>query len=771
MNNILQWHIREDLPVSSEIKGITANHWLQQGLVRNGITTANEAFAFLSHQEYQPHSALELPDMDKTVHRLQHAIQEHERIGVWGDFDVDGQTATTILVQGLRELGADVVYHIPVRETESHGMKTPFLKEFLKNNIRLLLTCDTGVSETDAIQFANTQQIDVLITDHHTLPEILPPAYSVVNPQRLPDNHVLRNLAGVGTAYKLIESLFLDAGRPGEISKFLDLVALGTIADVALLQGENRYLVQHGLEILRTSQRLGLQEIYRDHQILPNQITETQIAFLLAPILNSLGRLSDANPIVDFLTTKDVQFARTFASQLALLNQKRKLITEQIGDAAQFLLEKDHQSLEKPAIILHHADWQAGVLGIVANRLVETYQKPVILLTGHPDTGMHGSARSIEGLNITTAIRENQQFLLGFGGHSMAAGMSLHAENFPAFKNGLYNSVRRQLGNEIEQKRFQIDGFLDFESINLEFIQEIERLGPFGAGNPAFLFATRNLSIERAITMGAKGQHLRLRAKDSKENQKEFIWWRGDRQELPEGSVDIAYRAHCSTYRGVPNVQLELVSFRESEKDQLYIRKKRELQILDFRQRPVALKEWIQQNPAALIWQEGLFTLKQPYFHRHTLKPSTDFVVLTIPPNISELRKALQTVNPDQLILADEFPQANTVNEFIKTLSGLLKFAIEQKHGLLEETALAAVLGHRRQTIRAGLEYLSSSGIISMIEHPDTQIFIRTGGVKDTDNKEISEQHLRFLLHETYAFRKWYKKASIEQIRLELFDD
>ena len=338
-----QWVEKIKSPIPKEIQEKFPNPWVQQIFAHNQVFTLEAAQKFINPLLYTPTPSSELPDLDVAARRIMEALANHEKIGIWGDFDVDGQTATTVLNEGLLNLGANVIYYIPVRSKESHGIKLSSLKEFLKNEISILLTCDTGISEHESIDHAKQQGVDVLITDHHSLPEILPNAMANVNPQRLPEAHPLRTLSGVGVAYKLIEWLYQLSGKNDDCTALLDLVALGTVADVAVLTGENRYLVQMGLRLLQNPERIGLQEIYKNRKLQNGQITETHIGFYLAPLLNALGRLADANPIVEFLTTNDLQKAKVFAGQLENINERRKLITEQITEA---ILSKIEQNKE-----------------------------------------------------------------------------------------------------------------------------------------------------------------------------------------------------------------------------------------------------------------------------------------------------------------------------------------------------------------------------------------------------------------------------------------
>ncbi|HVM71653.1 MAG TPA: DHH family phosphoesterase, partial [Anaerolineales bacterium] len=285
-----------------------------QRLLRNGLRTPAAALAFLDAHAYHPSPAIELPGLASIADRLEAAIHSHESICVWGDFDADGQTSTTILVQTLQELNAEVSFHIPVRETESHGVNLPHLQQVIEHGAKIILTCDTGINALAAADYARTHAVEMLITDHHDLPKSLPQAAGITDPKLLPDGHPLATLSGSGVAYKLAEELYGRFRRPDEVYRMVDLAALGLVADLARLTGDARYLVQLGLESLRNTQRLGLQVMMEMAELSTSALTEEHIGFVLAPRLNALGRLADANPAVELLTTSDRSRARVLAT-------------------------------------------------------------------------------------------------------------------------------------------------------------------------------------------------------------------------------------------------------------------------------------------------------------------------------------------------------------------------------------------------------------------------------------------------------------------------
>jgi single-stranded-DNA-specific exonuclease len=474
---------------------------IAQTLVRRGIDTPEAARAFL-----QPDSlpSTPFPGIEKAVELIGEAIHANKMIGVWGDFDVDGQTSTTVLVQTLQALGANVIYYIPIRGKESHGVHIETLKPILDNGVKLIITCDTGITAYEAIDYANSRGVDVVVTDHHELGDTLPNARAIINPKLLPADHLLSNLAGVGVAYKLAEALMRSndsAQRPGGVSRsgtattpvltdgvrkvattdLLDLVALGLIADVALLKGETRSLVQRGIQVLRNTGRIGLRAMAELSGTSLESLTEESIGFSFAPRLNALGRLGDANPAVELLLSHDPARARVLATQIEGLNAQRRLLTSQVYEAAEAQLHDNPELRNGPAIILWSQNWPGGVVGIVANKLVERYRKPAILLNQSENGILRGSARSIEGFHITEAIATQKALLLGFGGHPMAAGLALPAERLAQFRKGLGRAIEEQLGKVVrEEPTLQIDAWLGLEEINLEFAESLEALPHLG---------------------------------------------------------------------------------------------------------------------------------------------------------------------------------------------------------------------------------------------------------------------------------------------------
>src|SRR6266508_1097084 len=735
-----------------------------QTLVQRGFDTPEAARAFL-HPDSLPSTPF--PGIEKAVEIIGEAIRANKMICVWGDFDVDGQTSTTVLVQTLQALGANVIYYIPIRGKESHGVHIETLKPIIDNGANLIITCDTGITAYEAIHYANSRGVDVIVTDHHELGAGLPNARAIINPKLLDENHILANLAGVGVAYKLAEALLIENRKPATVN-LLDLVALGLIADVALLKGETRSLVQRGIQVLRNTGRIGLRAIAELSGTSLESLTEESIGFSFAPRLNALGRLGDANPAVELLLSHDPARARVLATQIEGLNAQRRLLTNQVYEAAEAQLRENPELRSEPAIILSSPNWPGGVVGIVANKLVERYRKPAILLNQSENGILRGSARSIEGLHITEAITTQKDLLLSFGGHPMAAGLAMEAEKLAQFRKGLGRAIEEQLGNVVrEEPTLQIDTWLSLEQINLEFAESLEALAPFGAGNPSLIMATHRVSLRSVTTIGKAREHLRLNVEDENGNVQSVLWWGGAGGELPEegSKFDIAYSMRASTFRGAKQVTLQFEDFRIVEEAPPEL-KKRKIEIVDYRLESAGalapLAKIQEQAPAIQIWAEGADKAKGK--SRFELHPADEFVIYTTPPSPTELHAALETVRPKKVYLFGVSPAPEKADAFLSRLAGLAKYVINQKNGKVTVGELAVATGQREGTIRLGLEWLAAGGHLS-IQRDDETVLLSTGnGALNQYLQRELYLAVKGILEETEAYRAHFQRADAESL-------
>jgi len=762
---VTRWldHPPVDIPASFADLGLSP--LLARTLVRRGLTEVSAARAFLHPDELPPtpypnlesasHSGIEPASrggMETAIARVNLATRRNEIICVWGDFDVDGQTSTTLLVQTLRAIGAKVVYYIPIRGRESHGVHIESLKPILDNGATLILTCDTGITAHEAIDYANSRGVDVIVTDHHDLGETLPNAKAIINPKMLPEHHPLANLAGVGVAYKLAEALIASQKSKFESQDLLDLVALGLIADVALLKGETRSLAQKGIQKLRETKRLGLRVLAELAGASMDTLTEETIGFTFAPRLNALGRLGDANPAVELLLTNDPPRARVLAAQIEGLNAQRRMLTRQVHEAAEAKLRAEPSLLDEPAIVLSHPNWPGGVVGIVANKLVERYHKPAILFSESDDGILRGSARSIEGLHITEAIATQKEILRGFGGHPMAAGISLRKDDLAAFRKGLGAAIESQLGKiAFEEPTLQIDEWLRLDEINLELADSLEMLAPFGAGNPELTLATRAVTFKSAAEIGKTKEHLRLNIEDDNGNKQSLLWWGGAGGELPESGsrIDMAYSVRGSSYRGQRQVTLQFQEFRVVEEAPVELRRSK-FEIRDVRFQPATFN----LPPSTLIWAEGAEKARGK--SRFALNQADEFAIHTTPPSPIELRKALEAVKPNVVYvfavpLAEEKPDT-----FLNRLAGLCKFALNQRGGRATIQEFAAAMAAREIAVEVGLQWLAAGGQLSIRADEDGVALSSETQEKNPYLQAELFVALRGILNETSAYRKYF---------------
>jgi single-stranded-DNA-specific exonuclease len=756
-----QWIEPVPVEVPPEVMHAAGEHpILAAALAKRGIRSAAEAFAFLDPMQYHAAAPTELPDLERAADRIQYAISRGERIGVWGDFDMDGQTSTTLLVSCLKRLGADVIYYIPVRGRESHGIALPSLKTFLDRGVRLLLTCDTGITAHDAVQFATQRGVETIITDHHILPTKLPAAYAVVNPQRLPQDHPLWPLCGVGCAYKLAEELHRRTERLDELAQDLDLVALGTVADLALLQGDNRSLVQKGLLAMRKAPRPAISAMLAAANGTSGYLNEESISFLLAPRLNAIGRLGDANPVVDFLTTTDQAAAEEFAARLEALNNRRKLLTDQVLQGALAQIDREPGHRDEPVLVLSHPNWPGGVLGIAASRLVELFHRPTILIANPPGETARGSCRSVAGVHITAALAENSDLLLGFGGHTMAAGLGLHSDRIPAFRKAIIRSIEHMTAGKPLVHELALDAYLPLNETTIELVEQIERLAPFGPGNQSIVLAARDLALKSHQIIGKARDHRQLIIEDASGVDRKVLWWQGAGLPLPEGRFDLAYKVRMSDWRGQRDIQIEWVDARLSILPVIEVRPSPRIEIIDFRDEPDPLSRWGARHQTDwILWREAEALKDEPGVSRYQLEAHPILVIGSIPPGRQELVAALEIVNPQQVVLFGLHPGSDQPDAFFKRLAGLVQYTLRARAGQVSLPELAAATGQREVTIQWGLDWMVARGYITRVEKAAGVMLISSGGTPDPVDQEKAERAVRSLLEETAAFRAYYLNA------------
>lgn len=757
------WLDPQPIDIASSLRDAVGGHPLvAETMARRGVLTSEEARAFLHPAAYSPASPADLPDLAEAVEHLRRAIRRRQRIAIWGDFDADGQTATALLVDTLSALSADVEFYIPSRH-EGHGLHVPSLERLIADSVRLILTCDTGVTAHAAVARARELGAEVIITDHHTPGETLPLALATINPHRLRERHPLRPLAGVGVAYQLASGLDPELGE-----RALDLVALGTVADVATLAGDNRYLVQRGLDALRHTQRAGLKAVYQAASLSPEGLTEEHIGFVLGPRLNALGRLADASRGVELLTTDDRLQARTWATEIEGLNARRKWLTKQVTDAALAQIEKDPTLLaDYQALVLSHPTWPGGVIGIVAGRLAERFGKPVALITTPNDDLARGSARSSPGVNLIAALTDCASLFAGFGGHSGAAGFSMRPDLIPRLRSALSRAVSAQTG-AVLVPALEIDAYVELTDLTLDLVAEIDRLAPFGPGNPPLVFAVRDLRVVSHAIIGRGGEHSRIAVEDDQERRQTVFWWQGADRPLPQGRFDLAFTLRASDYRGVEEVQIEWLDARQREPSVAAVQQASTLAVVDYRtvQNPEANLRSLFEKESVQIWAEAHELLGLETRNRLDLVPSAKLAVWTLPPGFRELKEALERVQPTEVLYFSHDPGLDNSEVLLQRLAGMAKYALQARGGEMALQAVAAATAQRVAAIQAGLEWLEATGQIRIVEKPPERWQISSGPRRvDPLAAEDCMVKLGALLAETAAYRAYLRQAPISALR------
>ena len=462
------------------------------------IRTEEQLSAFLNPSLEQLHDPFLFFEMEKAKERIQSAIVNNERILVYGDYDADGITSTTIMKEALELLGADVEYYLPNRFKDGYGPNRAVYAQKIEEGIQLIVTVDNGVSGHEAIAFAKEQGVDVIVTDHHELPNELPDAYAVIHPRHPQGNYPFGELAGVGVAFKVACALLEEVPM-----EFLDLVAIGTIADMVSLTDENRALVATGLKILKQTERVGLEKLIEVSNVSFDTLDETSVGFSISPRLNAIGRLEDPNPAVELMTMFDEEEAQELANKLDRINTRRKDLVEVITEEALALVEPTD-----PINVVAGKNWHEGVLGIVAGRILRATGKPTIVLTLKEDGTAKGSGRSVESVNLYEMLDGLREWMIAFGGHHAAVGLTIPSEHLPVIKEKLIQYMdEHQLKGGIS---LSIDASLPLGEVSTAFIESLKVLSPFGMDNPVPNFLFDSVSVSSTRTIGADNKHLKF---------------------------------------------------------------------------------------------------------------------------------------------------------------------------------------------------------------------------------------------------------------------
>lgn len=554
----------DDITAISKKYGL--NTVISSILLNRGIHSDEEVKMYISKSKKYIHNPLKLKDIDKATEIIKKHISEKNQITIYGDYDVDGITSTTLIYSFLKELGANVDFYIPDRFDEGYGMNIPAINKLIKSGTKLIITVDCGITAIAETSFAKLKKIDVVITDHHTCKEKLPEADAIINPKQPDCQYPFKDLAGVGVAFKLVLALAMSYGLKASdyFDKYCELVTIGTIADVVTLLDENRIIVNKGLEMLNNTNIKGIKALIEIAGMSDKEITSTSLSFTIAPRINAAGRMGDAKLAVKLLLAENDDDAYILAKQLNDTNIKRQNIELEIFTEAIDMIEADCNFEKKKIIVLCKKGWHDGVIGIVASKICERYSRPCILITYDDEFSAKGSGRSVEGFNLFDALSYCSDILSNFGGHAVAAGLNLNPNDINEFDIKINEYAKNNLKQE--RANIKLDSEIMPEYVTEKSARVLAKLEPFGVGNPKPLFSMSGITITAISNMGIDNKHIRVKFKYNNMYFQAVGFGMGDYCGFFKVGdiVEIAFSMDINYFSGTESLQLILKDMRYS---------------------------------------------------------------------------------------------------------------------------------------------------------------------------------------------------------------
>ena len=564
----MRWQISEADPeaVAALSREMSLSPLLARLLVLRGLGAPEAAERFLKPSLDHLHDPFLMTDMRAAVERLTRAIAQQEKILIYGDYDVDGTMAVVVLRTALRSLGGCVDEHIPHRLEEGYGMQTTVVERAAAEGYRVVLSVDTGIREHAVLARAKELGLDCIVTDHHLPGDELPPACAILNPRRKDCTYPEKALAGVGVALKLAQAVMGSRLTTRQLESYLKVACLGTIADVVPLVGENRVIARFGLQCFGEPSQAGLTALLEVSDLTGKPVTTGDVGFRLAPRINAAGRMQDAREVIELFTTTDRARAREIAEDLNDLNYSRQKAEEEILREVLAEVEKNPGRVNRHSLVFAGEGWHRGVIGIVAQRIVERFYRPTLVL-GIQDGKAVGSGRSIRGFHLLDALTSAADLFDRFGGHAQAAGFALPASSVPDLEIKFEEYARKNLSSADLEPLLRIDAEVSLDELDWKVFDDLRRLEPCGAGNPTPVFAARGVTIEAAPRI-MKEKHLKLRVRQGASSFDALGWQMAALgPKLPAGArVDLAFTLEANSFRGETNLQLVLKDVQRREK-------------------------------------------------------------------------------------------------------------------------------------------------------------------------------------------------------------
>ena len=738
--------------------------------VRN-ITKEDEK-EFLKPLSVEMLSPNSFTDMEKSVKRLSKAIDTGEKIVIYGDFDADGITSTSIMYKTLSYLKANIDYYIPDRENDGHGMNSKALVKIMtQKKPKVLITVDCGISNHEEVQFLNSFGIDVIITDHHEAPENLPPAFGIIDakaPNGLIENikvkqiKSLTSLAGCGVALKVSQALLSLYKQEAFINELIPLAAVGTIADIVPLIGENRYIVAKGLQLISEGKHYGLSRLLEHSGYKSGEdIKSDTIAFIVAPRINATGRLDNVDVALKLLLSDNKTEIEMAVQTLNELNKVRQNLCDKTFKEAQNIYEQNNNKDTEPVIVVEDKNWNVGIIGIVASRLVETYGKPAFVMTHNTDNNEYRcSARSINGINMFEIITENMEMFLAGGGHAMAGGFSFDGNkvNFDTVKNTLNKTVSEMTEGKELKPILNIDLELDEKDLDISMVDEISKLEPFGAENPKPIFAVKDFVLKEKRLIGENKNHLQLKIMGNNIIYN-CVWWSHDDIDIPiDSKIDLAFSPQINSFNNTISLQLivedihsdSFINKQENQDDKT-------IKIYDHREKTEIIdkvNDYVRTSKLDIsVFAECPDTIKklkdykflnERIVARDTIK-KTDSIMFFDYPASDEISIAiLQKTKPHHIHL---MPCKNNIideRKFLKTIAGMIKFACNNKDGIFDIEKSAVFLGVTNDCIENILQIFEECEMINLEKQNEQSIKINFIKSIELSNILSDEQYSDF---------------------------
>ncbi len=553
-----RWNLLPPLAPGQELAGFPP--LLVQLLINRGVTRPQDFAAFLASDESLLLDPLLLPGMDRAIIRINRALLKGETVAVYGDFDADGITATAALTQGLALLGGRTVPYIPHRQTEGHGLAINALKKLREQGVSLVITVDCGVTDVAEAKKMPEIGLDLIITDHHTPLDEIPEAVAVINPKLKGSAYPFLHLAGAGVAFKLLQGIFRSLGIEERIDPVMDLVAIGTIADMSPPLGENRYLIKEGLKSINASPRPGIRELIAQTRLEPGAINEDRISWVIAPCLNAAGRLADGLTGYKLLTTQSDQEAEELAAWLARKNEERQRLTTVT------LVRAREQVIARglpPLLLTADKEYPMGIAGLVAGRLTEEFYRPSVVIHT-ADTVCHASCRSIPEFDIIAALNKFSRFFTRYGGHAAAAGFTMPTKDLPELERELAALAGEMLSGVELRPHLDIDALVTLPELGGDAFRTTQLLAPFGRGNPVPVFLSRDVEVLERRAMGNTGEHLRLKLRQRGTVFDGVAFRLGNHAAELAPLIDVVYNVEVDTWGGKNQLRLNILDFKKS---------------------------------------------------------------------------------------------------------------------------------------------------------------------------------------------------------------